>query len=56
MSIDPAIYILAACMLGGSLGFFACALWACHRIREERSANYWEGYSDCNREHHKKKL
>ena len=51
MTSDPGVWILFAGMVGGCVGFFACALFASRRIREERRQNWREGYSACNRDH-----
>lgn len=48
---DPIAWILGASMLGACLGFWACALFASRRIREERRENWREGYEACNRDH-----
>jgi gas vesicle protein len=56
MQNDPMTYVLAALMLGGAIGFFACALFASKRIREERRSWWREGYGACNRDHHRNRL
>lgn len=49
MTTDPAIYIIAASLLGGAIGFFGCALFASHAIRRAEQEFYREGFDACNR-------
>lgn len=56
MHTDPITYVLAAAMLGGSIGFFACALFSSKRIREARRSWWRDGYSACNRDHANRRL
>ena len=56
MHNDPMLYIIAAAMLGGVLGFFGCALVASKSIRESRDDAFQDGYETCNRDHHNKRL
>jgi hypothetical protein len=56
MHSDPTIYILAASMVSGSLGFMTCALFASKRIREDRRSWWRDGYAACNRDHDKRRL
>ena len=42
MKTDPAMYIYAAALLGGLLGFFSCALCASSRIRRANLEGYLE--------------
>jgi hypothetical protein len=55
MSADPAAWIVFASVLSASIGFYGCALFASKRIREERRANWREGYAACNRDHERKR-
>lgn len=46
MYSDPTAYIILAALLGGSIGFFGCALYASRRIREIES-NAWSRGRQC---------
>lgn len=54
MQTDIITAILFTAVLCFILGFFACAICASRRIREERTVCYWEGYGACNRERQQK--
>ena len=51
VTTDPGAWIAFSVVLGAAVGFMACALFASRRIREDRRANWWEGYAACNRDH-----
>lgn len=51
ITTDPAAWILFAAILGGCLGFFACALFVSHGLRRASRSSWREGYAACNRDH-----
>jgi hypothetical protein len=42
MTTDPAVYIIAAAILGACIGFFGCALFASSQIRRANRDGYAE--------------
>lgn len=49
MQQDPAIYIIAAAVIGAAIGFFGCALLASHEIRGARQRGFQDGQCAANR-------
>jgi hypothetical protein len=51
MTSDPIAYIVFASLLGGAIGFFACALFASRKIKQIDRTRWREGYAAANRDH-----
>lgn len=56
MHTDPMPYIVFTALVSASIGFFACALFASRRIREDRRSWWRDGYAACNRDHDRRRL